>query len=80
MDIQMPQMDGFQVTAEVRKRERATGAHLPIVALTAHAMKGDRERCLEAGMDQYVAKPLHTAQLFAALAGITSKTIAAVRR
>ena len=63
MDIQMPEMDGFETTAAIRTREKFLGTHIPIVAMTAHAMKGDRERCLEAGMDDYVAKPLHVARL-----------------
>ena len=58
MDIQMPEMDGLEATQAIRIRERKRGGHIPIVAMTAHAMKGDRERCLEAGMDGYVAKPI----------------------
>jgi CheY-like chemotaxis protein len=59
MDVQMPVMDGLAATQAIRQREEGTGRHLPIVALTANALKGDRERCLEAGMDGYVAKPFH---------------------
>ncbi len=59
MDVQMPEMDGLEATKAIRAKERSTGGHVPIVAMTAGAMKGDRERCLEAGMDHYVSKPLH---------------------
>ena len=68
MDLEMPQMSGFEATAAIRARERETGRHIPILALTAHAMKGDRERCLAAGMDGYVAKPIQARELYQAIA------------
>jgi len=67
MDVQMPVMGGFEAAAAIREREKTTGRHLPIIAMTAHAMKGDRERCLEAGMDGYVPKPIRSEELFEAI-------------
>jgi signal transduction histidine kinase/DNA-binding response OmpR family regulator len=64
MDVQMPDMNGFQATAAIRQHEQLSGGHLPIIAMTAHAMVGDKERCLEAGMDAYLAKPVQVSDLF----------------
>jgi signal transduction histidine kinase/DNA-binding response OmpR family regulator len=75
MDVQMPNMDGFQATREIRQRERAaSGTHTPIIAMTAYAMTGDRERCIEAGMDDYISKPIHAQALFDMVAKYTPVT------
>jgi CheY-like chemotaxis protein len=73
MDVQMPEMDGFEATSEIRQHEKATGTRIPIVALTAHAMKGDEERCLEAGMDAYVSKPIQPHHLFSTISSLLNR-------
>jgi CheY-like chemotaxis protein/HPt (histidine-containing phosphotransfer) domain-containing protein len=67
MDVQMPEMDGLEAAAAIRAAEATRGGHVPIIALTAHALVGDRERCLEAGMDYYLAKPIRARQLIEAV-------------
>ena len=67
MDVQMPEMDGFATTAAIREKEKTTGEHIPIIAMTAHAMKGDREKCLIAGMDDYISKPIRSEELYKAI-------------
>ena len=78
MDIQMPEMDGFEATAEIRRHEQETGVHLPIIAMTAHAMKGDRELCLSSGMDGYVSKPIRAPELFRTIAELVPAARATV--
>ena len=72
MDVQMPEMDGLEATREIRRLERRIGVHTPILGLTAHAMKGDKERCLEAGMDSYLAKPVRVDELTEAIASLAA--------
>ena len=77
MDMQMPVMDGYEATAEIRKREHQTGGHIPIVAMTAEAMRGDRERCLAVGMDDYVVKPIDPAEMYRAIERFPALCLAA---
>ena len=78
MDVQMPVMDGVQATAAIRERERITGAHIPIIAMTAHAMEGDRERFLRSGMDGYISKPVHSRELFEVMESLLGLSTALV--
>jgi PAS domain S-box-containing protein len=82
MDVQMPEMDGFEATAAIREQEQSTGKHIPIIAMTAHAMKGDRERCLAAGMDGYVSKPIRIGDVEEAIERVVAskKSIDAIGR
>jgi two-component system sensor histidine kinase/response regulator len=77
MDVQMPVMDGFEATAVIRERERGTERHLPILAMTAYAMQGDRERCLQAGMDGYISKPVQPHELCQTIEKLTSPIVSA---
>ena len=74
MDVQMPGMDGLEATTTIRKGELATGAHIPIIALTAYAMKVDQERCIAAGMDRYLSKPVHAKDLYALIDELVPQT------
>jgi PAS domain S-box-containing protein len=76
MDVQMPEMDGYEATAVIREKEKTSGTHLPVIAMTAHAMVGDRDRCLEAGMDDYLSKPIQLEQLNKLLARFSAAALA----
>jgi PAS domain S-box-containing protein len=76
MDVQMPEMNGWEATQEIRERERATGERIPIIAMTAHAMKGDDERCFAAGMDDYLTKPIRTEDLMSTLDKVGKRKLA----
>jgi signal transduction histidine kinase/DNA-binding response OmpR family regulator len=73
MDVQMPEMDGFEATAAIRAGEKSTGLHLPIIAMTAHALKGDEERCLAMGMDAYISKPIRVNDLFSTIENVVHR-------
>jgi two-component system sensor histidine kinase/response regulator len=77
MDVQMPEMDGFETTAAIREKEKLSGAHIPIIAMTAHSLKGDEERCIAAGMDAYVSKPIRTTELFATIERVLASSLQA---
>jgi CheY-like chemotaxis protein len=77
MDVQMPEMDGFAATEAIRKWEHGRQKHVPVIAMTAHAMKGDRESCLEAGMDGYIAKPASREELQQAIEAVMKASVAA---
>ena len=79
MDLQLPEMDGFQAAAEIRKRRRTRSGRLPIIAITACAMKGDRERALKAGMDAYLVKPIKHNELYEAVHRLVAADGAAAR-
>ena len=74
MDVQMPVMNGYQATEKIRQKEIITGAHKPIIGLTANAMKGDKEKCLEAGMDAYLSKPIIKEELYLLIDTMMVKT------
>jgi len=73
MDVQMPEMDGLETTAAIRAQEQKSGRHLPIIALTSHAMQGDQERCFAAGVDAYISKPMKVDELYAAIDRLCSR-------
>ncbi len=75
MDVQMPEMNGLEATIAIREREKTTGKHIPIMAMTAHAMKGDRDKCLSAGMDAYISKPINVTEFFETLDKILPRPV-----
>ncbi|MCB0295489.1 MAG: response regulator [Calditrichaeota bacterium] len=75
MDVQMPEMDGLETTARIREREKESGRRLPVIALTANAVKGDRERCLAAGMDEYITKPIKRTHLLRVIQELVEKAV-----
>jgi CheY-like chemotaxis protein len=77
MDVQMPEMDGLQAALLIREREKSTGQRVPILAATACAMKGDEERCIAAGMDAYLSKPIRAEQMLSAIDEVTRKSVRA---
>jgi two-component system sensor histidine kinase/response regulator len=78
MDVQMPELDGLEATAAIREREKGSGIHQAVIALTAHAMKGDRERCMAAGMDGYLSKPIRPQELDAILESYVGRRMGAM--
>lgn len=72
MDMMMPEMDGLEATIAIREHEKTTGQHIPIIAVTANAMTGDRDKCLAAGMDEYISKPVDTIKLYEVLDRLTA--------
>ena len=73
MDIQMPEMNGFEVTQVIREKEKLTGGHVPIIATTAYAMSGDKEKCLDVGMDDYISKPIDMKKLCDIIEGLAGE-------
>lgn len=73
MDVQMPEMNGFEMTAAIREREHTTETHIPIIAIAAHAMSGDRQRCLDEGMDACIPKPLNLSELLRAVVSVSEQ-------